>query len=103
MELAADPDSHPESAAIYGAWDTPKMYIHLYGEEPIVFPVHEPMSDGRTPYEVASLAFYCHRSQLKFYPQILCEEDPRYDARLFGLYRSTVDPDTGWDITENLP
>ena len=103
VELAADPDSHPESAALYGAWDTPKMYIHLYGEEPIVFPVYEPMSDGRTPYEVASLAFYCHRSQLKFYPQILCEEDPRYDARLFGLYRSTVGPDTGWDIMENLP
>lgn len=103
VELAADPGSFPDSFALYGAWDTPKMYIHLYGEDPAVFPVHEPMSDGRTPYEVASAAYACHRSQLKFYPQILCQEDPRYDARLFGLYRSTVGPDTGWDILENLP
>ena len=103
VELAADPQIHPESAARYGAWDTPKMYIHLYGEDPPVFPVHEPMDNGRTPYEVASAAYFCHRSQLDWYPQILCEEDPRYDARLFGLYRSTVGPDTGGDILENLP
>jgi len=103
VELAADPDSHSDSFAAYGTWDTPKMYIHLYGEEPTVFPVHEPMTDGRTPYEVASDAYLCHKSQLKWYPKIRCGEHPRYDARLFGLYRSTVGPDTGWDILENLP
>jgi len=105
VELAADPNSYPETTALYGAWDTPKMYIHLYEENQVVIPVHEPMENfgGLSAYEVASAAYDCHPSQHQWYPRIICEEHPRYDATLFGLYRSTVGADEGWDIMQNIP
>lgn len=105
VEAAHDPDRYPESAQEYGLWNTPKFYLHLYEQGQIVFPVDEPMSnaDGATPYEIASAAYDCHESQKQWYARILRDENHDYDCRLFGLYRSIVGPDTGWDLWENIP
>lgn len=105
VERAWDANAYTDSAEEYGLWNTPKLYLHLYEQGQIVFPVDEPMDNcaGATPYEIASAAYDCHESQKKWYASILRDENHDYDCRLFGLYRSTVGPDSGWDIWENIP
>ena len=107
VELAADPEVCPESAEAYGPWDTPKLYLHMYGDAPIVLDVETPLEAfaGRTAFQVAGDAMLCHESQLVYShrPQLDDPEFPRYDCRVFGLYRSTVGPDTGNDPMEHIP
>lgn len=102
---AADPEKYADSAERYGVWDTPKLYLHLEETDQIVFPIDEPMEScgGLTPYQLASKAYALHVTQQKYYSYIWREETPECDCRLFGLYRSTVGSDSGWDIWENVP
>lgn len=104
IESAADPEKFPESADIYGTWDTPKLYIHLYPENEILLDVYLPMENdpqGRSPFQVAEDAFRCHVSQHKWGYRV--ETDRRsYDCRPFGLYRTLVGDDTTADIMENI-
>ena len=106
IEYAADPEQYPESAEVYGVWDTPKLYIHLYPENEWYFDVNTPMENdpqGRTPFEVAEDAYAHHKSQHQWGFRVQQDDDYRiYDCRPFGLYRSLVGEDTTADVMENI-
>lgn len=106
VDEAADPTLHEESAALYGTWDTPKLYLHLYEENPIILDVNTPMVNdelGRTPFEVAEDAYEHHKSQ-HIYPFWVSQDDYEQgmDCKRFGLYRSLVGADTAADMMENI-
>ena len=101
---AADGAQFPGSAAAYGVWDTPKLYIHLWGEDPTVLDFEHPIEalGGATAFETAERAFDCHRSQRRSY-RVYGAEYPHYDCHVYGLYRSLVGPDeTKDDLFEHL-
>lgn len=111
IEAAEDPAQYPDSAASYGTWQVPKTYLHLWQENPITLDWDRPLShfDGMTAFQVSTeLGFACHKSQvggvtsyITNYPQ--AADIPRYSPCEYGLYRSTVGPDTGkQDLFENL-
>ena len=105
VEAAADPAQFPESAQNYGTWDAPKLYLHLYEENGIVFDVNTPLEKdpaGRTPFEIAEDAYQCHRSQLQYYFKVTQDENSPLDCSRFGLYRTLVGYDTGADLMENV-
>ena len=101
---AADTAQYPDSAEVYGAWDVPKTYMHLYGENQIQMDWHVPLEHfgGLTSFEVADLAFHCHKSQLNRSWSMKIGGET--DNSLFGLWRTTVGPDVeGKDMFENIP
>ena len=115
VEAAGDESQFPESARRYGTWDTPKTYLHLYGENPIVMDWDRPLSrfDGMSAYQVTKqLGFPCHNSQKEqyywYFNWNLTTEDHATDIRKYspcnyGLYRSTVGADVEKnDFFENL-
>lgn len=101
VERAADPAEYPESAEKYGAWDTPKLYVHLYDESKrLHLPFDEPLEQfgNRTAMEVAYGAFDKYRTQITIHYSYSLDSDGKiYDKTFFGLYRSTV----GEDIAKN--
>ncbi|MBQ3275608.1 MAG: PIG-L family deacetylase, partial [Oscillospiraceae bacterium] len=110
VPLAADPAAYPDTAASFGAWDTPKLYLHFAEENPLFLDVDTPLSHfgGRTAYEVAWAAMMYHETQLQYKHRPTKDttefEFRRYDCRRFGLVRSLVGEDTGLnDIMENIP
>lgn len=103
LVLAADPDSLPESARRFGVWDTPKTYLHLYAQRPVVMNWDLPLErfGGASAFEVASRGYDCHVSQHAYFSM-----DPAgpFDCRKFGLYRTTVGDDREKnDFFENIP
>lgn len=94
-----------ESAKLYGTWDVPKCYIHLYPENQIIFDWNEMKLSafgGRSAFEVANDAWHCHLSQQKSKYEVYM--DGPYNSQIFGLYRSTVGPDKAHDdFFENIP
>jgi len=105
VESAADPEQYPELAQQYGVWETPKLYLHLYPENEMIFDVNvvlESDPQGRTPFEIAAEAMYCHQSQVKWGYRVQQGEDWAFDCRPFGLYRTLVGYDTITDIMENI-
>lgn len=106
VEQAADPAVCPESAEIWGVWDTPKFYVHLYPENEWYLDVNTPLSAdpaGRSPFRIAQDAFKCHVSQNTGYLRMHQEDDQRqWDCRPFGLYRTLVGPDTKADVMDNI-
>ena len=105
VESAADPEKYPDLAEQYGLWETPKLYLHLYRENEMIFDVNvvlESDPQGRTPFEIAAQAMFCHQSQLKWGYRVQQGEYRMYDCRPFGLYRSLVGLDTTADIMENI-
>ena len=95
--LAADAGEFPESAETYGAWDTQKMYIHLYGENQIyIEDFDKPLDafDGKTAMEVAVQALKYHVTQVDY---SYVRQGGTQDSHVFGLYRSTV----GEDVLKN--
>ena len=60
---AADASYDVESAAQYGVWDTPKLYLHFADENPIILDVETPLESfgGKTAFEVASEAMLLPR------------------------------------------
>ena len=105
VTIANDPARYPESAEKYGPWDTPKTYLHLYEENPIVMDWDVPLKsfDGMTAFQVTQkLGYPCHESQYEIfswyhYAYETAREIPRYNPCYYGLYRSTV----GEDIEKN--
>lgn len=111
LDLSNNAEAFPESAERYGVWDIPKMYIHLYEENPIVMDYDTPMEafDGLTAFQVSQkLGFPCHESQQKWimftawmygnYNQITkASEIETFSPCQFGLYRSMV----GEDVDKN--
>jgi len=116
LELTADPAAFPESAQKYGVWDIPKLYLHLYKENPIVLDYDTPMEalGGLTPFEVTQKYGYpCHKSQqwtdftqwLNGYNNEIKKASQIYsnNPTKFGLYRSTVGEDVAKnDFMENI-
>lgn len=104
LDLAANADKYPDSAKLYGVWDVPKAYLHLYRENAIDMDWREPLSafDGKTGFDVACMAFKCHISQQ--HTDYHVEDWGPYDNSLFGLVRSLVGEDEQKnDFFENLP
>lgn len=116
LELAPDETQYPESAAKYGVWDTPKTYIHLYKENPIVMDWDQPLEafGGKTAFQVTQDGFAHHTSQhwTWFYGWIYgkngntitkATEIRTYSPCKYGLYRTTVGLDSGiGDMFENV-
>ena len=106
VEIAADESRYPASAEEYGAWQAKKVYLHLYQGDlgQIDFDWRQPLSafDGKTAFDVTEEAFNLHRSQAASGKYVV-QDYGKYDNSLFGLYYSTVGPDTGDnDLFENL-
>jgi LmbE family N-acetylglucosaminyl deacetylase len=100
VQLAAQ-DSYRTDSDL-PAWDTPKTYLHLYPENSITMDWDQPLEafDGKTAFEMAKKGFSCHTSQSTYF---IVEKSGPLDCRKFGLYRSTVGPDTTADMMQNLP
>lgn len=94
---AADPAKYPDTAEKYGVWDTPKLYLHVYGpeDEQTVLDFETPLEQfgGRDAYQVAVDAFAWHLSQQQWEEFGIFTFGSEYDTHRFGLYRSTVGPD----------
>lgn len=117
LELAADENYDTDSAAAYGVWDTPKAYIHLWKENPLVMDWDVPLEafGGKTAFQVTQEGFLCHTSQqwTWFKGWIFgkngnvitkAKQIRSYSPCLYGLYRSTVGLDEqGGDMFENIP
>lgn len=103
VERAADAAEHAASYELYGTWDVPKTYIHLWGENQLRMDWNQPLSafDGMTALEVAQAAMTCHASQYARGWEV--EDGGEYDNALFGLWRSTVGEDlVKNDLFENI-
>ena len=105
VKLASNERNYPRSSRLWGAWNVPKLYLHL-AENPIMIDVETPLESfgGRTAFEVATDAMQYHKSQLQYMhrPMLYDEKYPYYDCRRWGLVRSLVGEDTGNDIMENV-
>ena len=105
FDLAADPESDPESAALYGTWEVKKLYIHRYGDKAdrLHFEWDTPLEnlDGKTGMEAAIAAFEKHKTQYDLYFRIGGYRKPLrveitgayYENTDFGLYATRVGPD----------
>ena len=100
---------------MYGVWDVPKTYLHLYDKDRITMDWDRPLSHfgGMTAYEVSKLGYACHLSQQYTwftdwingkYGQYTKATDIRsFKPTEYGLYRTLVGSDTvGGDFFENL-
>lgn len=103
--LAGDADYDPESARQYGTWDTPKLYLHLYGDTPTVLDYETPLArfSGKTAFQMAVEAFACHKSQQNYGYIVYGADAPYYDSHVFGLVRSLVGEDEARnDLMEHI-
>ncbi|MEZ4509942.1 MAG: PIG-L family deacetylase [Eubacteriales bacterium] len=93
LPLAADESADPDSAAVYGAWQTKKLYLHLYGENAITMDWNIPLAafGGKTALEVANEAYHMHVSQLEYHRNVY--GSGAYSSANFGLAYSAVGPD----------
>ncbi len=74
--IAANAESDPASVSLYGAWDVPKLYLHLYPENQINMNWDFPLDafGGKTAFQVSQDGYACHLSQ----------RGPRFDNWIFG-------------------
>ena len=105
VSFAADPTFDAPASQQTGVWQVKKLYVHLHDQRRIIMPWDQiKLSDynGRTAADVAKQAFKQHVSQQKTRHKVyLCNP---YDSRDFGLYFSTVGPDTQRaDFFEHIP
>lgn len=110
LPLAKDPTAYPDSAAKYGTWDISKLYLHLYEENPIVMDFDQPQEcfGGLSAFQVTQkYGFPCHESQQwTWFKKWLngakdsvtihkASQIQDYNPCRYGLYYTTVGPDTG--------
>lgn len=104
VENAANPSVLSESAGLFGVWQVKKLYLHLYGENPIVMNWNVPLSafGGKTGLEIAQDAYLFHVTQQK--TDFTVTDQGETSNALFGLAYSAVGPDiVGGDFMENIP
>ena len=114
-ELAADPESDPSTVSLYGAWNVPKLYLHLYPENRITLNWDFPLDafGGQTAFQVSQQGFLCHMSQTNstFEKWMFGENKEitqasqitEYSPCVYGLARSTVGADMNKnDFFENM-
>lgn len=108
VDHASDPTFAAQSAQAYGVWDVPKTYFHLMPENSIMLDLHQPIASlgGMTAIEAQQAAYKQHVTQQ--YTWFYVTDDPsdenydKFDCSRFGLYRSTVGPDTANDMLEHI-
>lgn len=103
VTASADSTQYPDSATLYGVWDTPKTYIHCYKENPIKLDLRVPITEdyaGRTALDIATDAYKKHVSQQWCWFYV--SDENKYSCADFGLYRSLVGADTTNDILCNI-
>lgn len=108
-ELAANIENYPDSANTYGVWETPKLYLHLYGENKITLNWDEPLEKfgGKTAFQMSQAGYEHHKSQhytwftdwLRGYNNEISKASQikTYSPCEYGLYRTTV----GEDVEKN--
>jgi LmbE family N-acetylglucosaminyl deacetylase len=104
VDASGKPDEYKESANLYGAWQVKKCYLHLYEKNPIEMDWQKPLPafEGKTALEMAKKGYALHVSQHFRERPIL--DTGEYDNAAYGLYYSSVGPDTaGGDFFENIP
>ena len=103
VEFAADPSKYPDSSELYGAWNTPKTYLHIFPANKIKLDLHIPIEEdyaGRTALEILKEAFKKHASQNG--GRFFVSDNYEHSCADFGLYRTLVGPDTTNDLLCNL-
>lgn len=103
VKLAAKKNRFPKTANKYGVWQVKKLYLHEYKKNIIPCDWTVPLKafGGKTGFEVAEEAFAFHRSQVK--RNWSFEAVGPHDNTLFGLFYTTVGPDTGTgDFMEHI-
>ncbi len=93
VPLAADTAAYPESAAAYGAWQTQKLYLHLYPENAVTMDWTIPLEafGGKTALQIANEAYHMHASQLEYHLNVF--GSGVYSSAKFGLAFSAVGQD----------
>lgn len=93
VPLAADAAQYPDSAALYGAWQTQKLYLHLYPEGALTMDWRVPLAafGGKTALELANEAYDLHVSQQEYHQTVYDEGD--YNSAVFGLAYTAVGAD----------
>ncbi|NLA33532.1 MAG: hypothetical protein GX861_01530 [Tenericutes bacterium] len=99
----------PNYKNIYSIYDVPKVYLHLYKNNPIILNYDIPLSkyNGATAYEVSKKGYLQHKSQQytwftdwfngKNNGYTSATQITKYSPIEFGLYKSNV----GEDILKN--
>lgn len=116
VPVIGDPDSFPDSAELWGTWELPKLYLHLYWGNTLVLDYDQPLSafNGLTAFQVSQqLGYPCHKTQQ--FDQFVnwlygpegeitrADQIELYNPAKFGLYHTTVGKDeTKNDLMENL-
>jgi hypothetical protein len=102
VDNSADASFCAESASVYGTYDVPKTYLHLYEQNKIKMNLRTPIErlNGRTALEAASDAYLKHESQQVW--DFIVSDDYEHSCAEFGLYRTLVGADTGNDMLENI-
>lgn len=97
VALAADPGQHVASVQLFGTWEVPKVYIHLWEENALTMDWQTPLASmgGKSPQEIAREAYKCHASQQR--KQWAVEDGGKYDNSRFGLFFTNV----GLDVEKN--
>lgn len=96
-------DVESESAVAYGLWTVQKLYLHLYGDDPLELDWNVPLSSlgGRTGLQAAQDAYALHVTQQNT-DYAVTDEGP-YSCALFGLAYTTVGKDVERnDLFENV-
>jgi len=103
VEFAADDSMYPESKELFGVWNTPKTYLHIFPANTIKLDLRVPIEEdyaGRTALEILKAAYKKHDSQQWCWFYV--SDDYEYSTADFGLYRTLVGPDTTNDLLCNL-
>ena len=117
LDITPDASQYQESAQMYGTWEIPKLYIHLYSMNKVVIDYDQPLDrfGGMTAFQVSQkLGYPCHVTQQgTWYTGWIngtngnritrATQITSYNPCYFGLYRSTVGPDEGQnDFMEHI-
>jgi LmbE family N-acetylglucosaminyl deacetylase len=103
VSVAADGTQYLDSAEQYGAWQTKKLYLHLFKSGAITMDWRVPLDafDGQTALEMANLAYQCHASQQDYHKNVYDTGD--YSSAEFGLAYTMAGVDMiGGDFMENI-
>ena len=102
VEISMNEEVSPESAALYGCYEVPKTYLHLYPENEINLDCQRTLSkfDGKTVLDVAKEGYLQHQSQQWCWFYV--SDDYKYSCAKYGLYRTTVGTDTKNDLLEHV-
>lgn len=111
---AADETQFAASSELYGVYDTPKLYLHLYSENQITLDLDTVIEHlGKTPFQLSQDGYACHNTQQGYWftdwihgknnEITKASQIKKYSPCNFGLYRTTVGEDINKnDLFENL-